>query len=878
MKNKSTLLKRAAKCILLATCAALSTPELRAQNIVTAVGGGSLGSGYSGDGGAATNAQISEAFGIAFDRSGNLFIADADNGVVRKVNVAGIITTIAGNGAFDSYGDGGAATDAALAFPSGVAVDAAGNVYIADTYNSKIRKVTPAGVISTFAGIGSFSYSGDGGQASDAELYLPQSVAVDAGGNVYVADAANYCIRKIDNSGIIHTFAGVGAAGSSGDGGQATDAQINYVYNITLDNSGNLFIADPGSANVRKVTPAGIISTVAGNGSAAYSGDGGQATDAEVGTPYGVAVDTIGNIFITDFTNYIVRKINTSGIISTYGGDGSGSYSGDGGPAVDAEIGGPIAIAADRRGNVVFSDLSYYAIRKITPYHAPYFVAGTTQSVSLCVNTTSNLNAALRIFDLDARHTLNWSVVSGAGHGTVSAAYTGTSTGSVVYPAGLTYTPAGGYVGSDVFTVQVTDGTDTAITIVNITVSPLPSVPAISGTSVICIGGSTALTGTPSGGVWRSNGSSSLTFTSAGVVTGVSGSTAGYMYYRVSNAIGCHSEAGINVVVNTPGSIPAFTSAAGSVCPGSSFTMTHPTSGGIWSSSNPSIATVAGGVVTGVASGRDTILYTATYGCGAVTARWPFTVTGPTNVAVINGNPSPMCTGASFTLTDPTIGGVWSSTNPSLVTISASGVITAVSSGTDTIRYSVTNTCGQTSYAQKPVTVRAAPNAGTITGLSTVAAGATITLSTTGTGGFWSSSNNTLATVNSGGIVRGVSTGTDTIRYTVTTPCATAVAYKEVSVTGHRSENNNGNTITESVEAGSIQIYPNPTTGFVTIEIKGAAGSSSVMVTDISGRVVANTTTEEQKFNLDMSNFAQGVYMLKIITGERTYNEKVIVQ
>jgi sugar lactone lactonase YvrE len=246
---------------------------------------------------------------VAVDSSGNIYIADTYNERIRKVSTSGIITTVAGNGAATFSGDGGAATSAELHGPSGVAVDSSGNIYIADTYNERIRKVSTSGIITTVAGNGTGGYSGDGGAATSAELYYPSGVAVDSSGNIYIADRNNDRIREVSTSGIITTVAGNGTWGYSGDSGAATSAELYGPSGVAVDSSGNIFFVEDGNNRVRKVSASGIITTVAGNGTGGYSGDGGVATSAELYTPYGVAVDSSGNIYIADLNNNRIRKV-----------------------------------------------------------------------------------------------------------------------------------------------------------------------------------------------------------------------------------------------------------------------------------------------------------------------------------------------------------------------------------------------------------------------------------------------------------------------------------------------------------------------------------------------------------------------------------------
>ena len=251
------------------------------------------------------------------DATGNLYIADAFNSRIRKVNTSGIISTIAGNGTAAYSGDGGLASVAELNYPRGIALDAAGNLYIADASNNRIRKINTAGIISTYAGNGTGGFSGDGAQAAAAELFGPWSLAFDAVGNLYIADFSNIRIRMVNAGGIISTIAGNGTAGFTGDGGQAALAELNQPDGVACDAAGNIYIANAGNNRVRMINTLGIITTVAGNGTQGYSGDGGQATAAELYNISGLACDTAGNLYIADTYNNRIRKVNaiqTTGI------------------------------------------------------------------------------------------------------------------------------------------------------------------------------------------------------------------------------------------------------------------------------------------------------------------------------------------------------------------------------------------------------------------------------------------------------------------------------------------------------------------------------------------------------------------------------------
>jgi Abnormal spindle-like microcephaly-assoc'd, ASPM-SPD-2-Hydin/NHL repeat len=313
----------------------------------TVAGTGS--SGYSGDGGPATSAQFNFPMGIARDSQGNLYIADAVNNVVRKVSADGIVTTVAGNGTQGYSGDGGPATSAQLAVPTAVGVDGAGNLYIADFFNACVRKVDGNGMISTLATAAGLPVRG---------------LAADSSGNVYYSSSYEG-VWKVNAQGVITKIAGNGSPGFSGDGGPATDAQTAVVAGLTLDGQGNLYLTEVANSDVRKVDTNGIITTVAGNQQFGYAGDGGPATSAKLNSPTDVRVDAAGNLYIADSSNNRIRKVNAAGKISTIAGDGNYGYAGDGGLVSAAQFAGPAALVLDGIGNLFVADTGNSVIRKI---------------------------------------------------------------------------------------------------------------------------------------------------------------------------------------------------------------------------------------------------------------------------------------------------------------------------------------------------------------------------------------------------------------------------------------------------------------------------------------------------------------------------------
>ncbi len=278
-------------------------------NIISTVAGNGT-AGYSGDNGAATNATLDYPSGVALDSIGNLYIADRYNNCVRKVNTNGVISTVAGNGTAGYSDDNGAATNTALDYPSGVALDSIGNLYIADCFGQRIRKVSTNGIITTLAG-STYGFSGDGGAATNAKLEDPNGVALDSVGNLYIEDSYNNRVRKVNTTGIISTVAGNGASSYSGDNVSATNAGIypRDPSGLALDFSGNLYIADSGNYRIRKVSANGMITTAAGNGGYGYYGDGEAATNASLGEASGLALDFVGNLYIADSIHMVIRKV-----------------------------------------------------------------------------------------------------------------------------------------------------------------------------------------------------------------------------------------------------------------------------------------------------------------------------------------------------------------------------------------------------------------------------------------------------------------------------------------------------------------------------------------------------------------------------------------
>jgi len=356
-----------------------------APNLTISTYAGLGTAGYTGDGGAAIEAQLNAPMGLALDAAGNLYIADSGNHAVRKVSKNGVIGTVAGIGSPGYSGDGGASTAAALDQPEGVAVDASGLLYIADTFNNRVREVAPGGIIQTVAGTGISSFSGDGGAAASAALFLPTDVATDSGGDLYIADYGNSRIRQVAQ-GNIQTVVGSKATAVIFNQAPATTIRLNGPTGLAVDSSGDIFIAEGGIGTgsglavgdykIWKINGVGIVSTAAGNGIESYSGDGGAATAAQMNTPSNMVLDSVGNLYVADSANNRVRRISPGGVIVTVAGNGVAGYSGDGGPAASAMLNSPEGLAADADGNVYIADTKNNRIRKLLPGGTIIGIAG----------------------------------------------------------------------------------------------------------------------------------------------------------------------------------------------------------------------------------------------------------------------------------------------------------------------------------------------------------------------------------------------------------------------------------------------------------------------------------------------------------------------
>ena len=605
-------------------CSMLIALVSNAQIMTTIAGNGTRG--YSGDGEPAILANLYAPSGVALDALGNIYIPDAGNSCIRKVSAStGKITTVAGNGTSGYSGDGGAATLAQLSSPEGVAVDALGDIYITD--GTRIRKVKAStGIINTIAGNETSAYSGDGGPAILAQFKSPYGIAVDALGNIYIADYGGQRIREIiASSGNIITVAGNGIAGYTGDGLLATTTQLNWPSGVAVDASGNIFIADKANNRIRKVNVGtGIITTIAGTGAAGYSEDGVPATSAKLVNSGGISVDSSGNIFISN--EHRICKINASnGLITTVAGQIMGGFSGDGYSATSAQLNSPSGVAIDASGNIYIADVGNQRIRKviidaptITSFSPTVGKAGTIITI-----TGTNLTGTSSV-SIGGTPASSVTVVNPT---TVTAVVTTGATGTIIIN-----TPNGTATSLDMFTffaapmiTSVTPTSGASGTIITITGTNL------TGASAVSFGGTPA---------------SSFTVVSATTITAVVGSgSTGHVYIATPGGTAEWLNAFTFI---SPPSITSFTPTSGEK--GTTITITGSnligtTTVSIGGTSVSSFKVVNTTTVTAVIGAGSTGAISLTTPSGTVTSSGKFTfetlwISDPTLTISYKGNPN----------------------------------------------------------------------------------------------------------------------------------------------------------------------------------------------------------------------------------------------
>jgi gliding motility-associated-like protein len=822
--------------------------------IITTIAGDGI-NGFSGDGGPATIAEISGSGGnTLFDNYGNIYFDDQNNSRVRKINTGGIITTIAGNGIVGFYGNGGPATAAEFNQNTVVAFDSSRNMYVVDFGNNQIRIINTSGTISAFAGTGAVGYSGNGGPATAAKLDWPCCAITDDTGNVYIADSWNNVIRKVSTSGIITLYAGNGVAGYSGDGGNATLAEMNKPFRMFFDKHWNLYVADAFNSRIREINTAGIITTFAGTGVQGYGGDGGPASAAQLNEPYGVCIDTSGNVYIADSYNNRIRVVNTSGIISTYAGNGIASYSGDGGPATAAEIDFPTGVNCNKCG-IYISDWDNHRLRMVTLTY-PISVSHDTSicsgdsiqliasgvstykwspsaglSCTTCANpvasptVTTTYSVSCGCSTSEIKVTVNSRpVISLSGQDTVCSGSSATLSAS----GGTNYLWSNGATTSSItnilysnttYTIQVSNGSCFKDTTIKVEVTPSPIV-SLSGNNILCAGDSTTLTASGGMSYLWSNGAttSNITVKPSGTIT---------YTLAVSNGI-CTKDTSIKVTVNpSPNIIISGNNAI--ICYGDSSTLA--VSGGgtyLWSTGSTSSS-----IVVKPASNSTYTVTVTTDNCSKDTT---ITVAVST-LAVGISSPVTICYGDTATLTSSG-GGIyhWS-------TGATTSTISVVPASTTTYTATITNGACVKDTTVK-VTVNPLPMAA-ITGKNKICTGnPEILTASGGTSYLWMPSLQTTDTIS----VNPASAVTYTVIITNSYGCKrdTSITVTPVSPNGTISGPNSlcsGDSVKLTVSgsgtykwstgatANTVTVYPSSTTTYKAIVNNGCPDTLTTVVT-----------------------------------------------
>ena len=818
--------------------------QVHAQNIYTIAGNG--GQGYSGDGGPATAANLYWPSGLAIDGMGNMFIADLNNNVIRMVNSAGIISTYAGNGTGAYSGDGGQASAAELFAPAALAFDVTGNMYIADQSNNAIRMINSAGIISTIA----TGFKG------------PSALAFDGTGNLYVADQFNNVIRKVNTAGIVSTVAGNYAQGYDGDGGDATDAELYYPSGLAFDAAGNMYIGDYYNNRIRKVNTAGIISTFAGNGTKGYSGDGANAKAAELTYPTAVAFDAAGNLYIADTDNNRIRQVNTDGIITTFAGNGTQGYSGDGGAATAAEFFYPCGLTFDGAGNLYIVEYYNKCVRMVNA-PLPTLIAS---SASICVGNTATLTAT-------GTTSYTWTATN------TSAVYTGASI--VVKPNYSTYYAITGPPDTTTFfgLTLVSNQTGGA----TVTVNPLPTIVIATNSSAICQGATATLTASGANTYTWNTGTIGDTINTSPMVT---------TNYSVTgtSSFGCINSANTTVTVNPVPSL-TITASSYSLCAGASATLTA--SGAVviynWLP-YADLNTNNGSTV--IANPSTTTVYsvTGTTGSCSTVNTIKVTVNPSPSVPQLSNTSITYCKGQTYTPINATGTGIilWSN-NPSMnpvIHIGNSFTPTNLLSGT-TIYYleDSSNTCNNPNTASVSVFVDSVPSASLqlVPDLIPHVWDLYIDYSTNVVNAtwYWGDGTDTTGLYPSHGYA---AAGMYNICVTVFNACGDSANYCQkdslyrvaTNTIIHVNVLNSQTTGIQQVTGNKeqIAIYPNPTQGILNVSC--SIPNVTAHIYDINGKLVLSQAINV-KTTIDASSLMDGVYNISISSNEGVINKRVVI-
>ena len=867
-----------------------------AQTITTYAGGGSL----IGDGGPATVAILNRPGGGAFDKYGNYYVVEFLGHRVRKISPSGIISRVAGTGLGGFSGDGGPATAAQLNEPSSIAVDTSGNIYIADLANFRIRKIDGfTGIISTIAGNGSWGFFGEGVPSTAAQITTIEDVCLDKFGNVYFTDRDNYRIRKINTSGIITTVAGSGTFSSTGtgDGGPATLATFNFLTGVTVDDVGNLYIADFNDAKVRKVSTMGIITTVAGNGLATYSGDGIPATNAQF-NPFRLAFDNNKNLVIADKINRRVYRIDkTSDILDNIAGNGGTGSGGDGGPATAASLDFPSGVAYDDCGNLYIAESIDKKVRKVnsgTSSIPSVIVSSSTGSI-VCTGTSVTYTAT--ISNGGKLPTYNWYV-----NGLLI------STGS-----SFTYTPAN----NDSIRCVLTSSSPCAMPSVAYsnsikmavsTVVPTVSISVSPGTT-ICAGTSATFTAAVTGG----GSSPAYKWYVNGAVVGTSSST--YTYTPANNdsircvctsSSACASPAvvysGSIIMSVSPLLMPVITIAASpgsTVCAGTPVTYSASIIAG---GSSPIYKWYVNGLL--VSSLGSTYSYTpakgdsiycaltSSYPCSAVAAvrsnviKMIVDTTVMPSITITASPRDTICTGSAASFSSTTINGGASPSFQWFVngsSVGTAGSYTYVPSNADAVYCVLTGSalCSSPTVVNSntltiQVDTHTTPSI-SISGITSAPAYSTVTVTATvagASGGYfirWFNDGFPIAVTTDTSIIYSKVKEADHITATIVTASGGCI---DSSMSGVHVVSMSNTGINDLV-VSQVHVFPNPSTGVfgVTAPVK----IKSVSVSNLVGKVLYDKDFNTNVVEVNIGSLPKGVYIVQVLdmNGSKTIRKIV---
>jgi len=870
------------------------TATTNTQIITTIAGNYNKGAGYSGDGGPAINAQFYGPQSVTVDGAGNYFIADQYNNRIRKVTSnTGIISTIAGNGNNGYTGNGGIAVQAQLSNPNGITLDLSGNIYITDFLNQVVRKIDHVtGIITTVAGIGSSGgYSGDGGPATSAQLYFPSNITVDVSGNIYIVDASNNVIRKVNYStGKISTVAGNGSHGFSGDGGPATSAQLNYPLGIAVDKNGNIYIADNNNNVIREVNyVTGKINSIVGNYSkgGGYSGDGGLATNAQISQPMGITLDSIGNLYIAEAGNNVIRKYNpVSGVINTVAGNGKSGYSGDGGLASNANLNNPQGVAVDKSGNLFIADRGNNVIRKVNNLNS-LLASISVKSVSItnfnsCTGTPStpqnftvsgnNLTGNI-ILTAPAGYELSNSATGKFSVTDTLAATGGTVATSTVYTR-LSATATGTPLGN----ISITSAGATTQTIaVSGTVNALPTAPVITNSRPLnfCNGDSTVLTSSVTTGIqWQLNNTNITGATGTKITAKQSGA------YTVvtTNSNGCSAVSAITTVKNNPIPGAPLISTSGNAtafCSGSYLVLSSDsTSGNQWYYNGTAVTTAKGVNDTARAAGNYALQYTSSAGCvSPMSTSKAITVNALPSIPTITSNVSTsFCQGLYDILSSSSsTGNQWKLNGTAIAKASTLQNFVANIAGNYTVTVSNAAGCTATSTATA-ITILPTPAKPVIT------EDANLNLVSSATkGNQWYSPE--LLTGDTGKVYTPWVNGTYYVQVTVggcISPMSDVYVYNNPNL----NKESLRATGTSTLDSKAVQLYPNPVSSTLKInyQISGIQNVTAEVV-DMNGNIIARKESITSGSSIDVSGYASGMYIIRLVNAENKevlYTTKVI--